>query len=343
MVSTPFRQGPSRQNYIDSPGRSPYPSKVGLAKYLLTVCSNSSAPTSIDVGPLVLLKPSLIKWQLFRYKLGIEPYRSSLKLVLKVTLVTVFIVVFSQLLKAQEVPQFFMEGSKQYQQQNYAGAVSNWTRQLKADPLDTNVLFNLSLAFSNQQKWGLALAHLYELHLLDPRHTKANQVANYIDSHFKSMPSQIEDSFLSLFDRYVGGYFLLQEILFAHFVLSLTLLIVLAQLFRERRLAPLREMLPPPWEIKHWSFIFLWVGLTLTLFLKIWTSTYQKGVIITPGNVAIRSGPLSDAAELTSISEGSVVLIKDYYKDWLQVQFGRAPVGWIERKNLALLTSQGLR
>lgn len=237
----------------------------------------------------------------------------------------------------------FNEGIKKYQQKDYAGAEIIWSKIIQKNPMDAPALLNQALTYSQQKKWGLALAYLREAQMLEPRNSKIQQAYEFAITNAKSRGFQEEDTFLNSFEFHVGKYFLLPEILSFHWFLSLVLLIVLGQLFRQRRRSKYTGAPVPKWGNLHWSFTSTWVLLSLVLLLKIASTTEQKATVIKSGSTTIRSAPVADAAELAEIPEGALISIRDFYQDWVQVRFDKVPVGWLQRKDLLLLTPEGFR
>ena len=165
----------------------------------------------------------------------------------------------------------------------------------------------------------------------------------FILSTSKSKELLEESSILSPYEFSFSKYFLLPEILTLHWIISFFALLVFGKLFRNRRKAQFLLEIPPKMNVLHWGLITTWSLLTFVLLLKIVGSIDQRATIIHLKSVAIRSGPVPDAAELFDIPEGANVIVKDYYKNWVQIRFGQYPVGWVSRNDLLLLTPDGFR
>lgn len=237
----------------------------------------------------------------------------------------------------------FNAGLAKYKAKDFAAAEAEWSPLIKMDSTNPPILYNQALALVQQQKWGPALAHARQGLLIEPRFNGFHQILNYIDFKMKTRGRQTEDSIASSFEDSFGKYFLLQEALLTHWVLSLVMILVLGALFRARRKSIRNGQEPPGWQSWHWLTASVWIIATLILLLKVTTSIDQKATVIASGPVAIRSAPMDSAAELSQIPEGSLVSIRDFYQDWVQVRFGQYPVGWITRKEVVLLTPEGFR
>ncbi len=208
---------------------------------------------------------------------------------------------------------------------------------------DASVLFNTALDFNQKKNIGLALAYLRQGQLLSPRHQGIRQALDFVLNTTKTKELLEENSILSQYESSFSDYFLLPEILTFHWTVSFFALLIFGKLFRNRRKAHLLLEIPPKMNFWHWGLFATWSLLSCVLLLKIVGSIDQRATIIHSKSVAIRSGPVPDAAELFDISEGANVIVKDYYKDWAQIKFGQYPVGWVFRNDLLLLTPDGFR
>jgi tetratricopeptide (TPR) repeat protein len=242
-----------------------------------------------------------------------------------------------------EAPSLFSQGLVKYQHQEYAGAEQLWSEALRMAPTDTSLLFNQALCLLQQNKWGLAWAHLRELQLLSPRFPGLAQSLEYLQSKARLRSPLADDSLLGLYENLLGKYFLLPEALTLHWIFSLAALFFLGRLYRARRRAQLKELPRPPWQISHGVLAASWGILTLILVLEILSHIPQRATIITGEPVMVRSAPFNESVELTDLPPGGVVTITDYYKEWVQVQSPEKPTGWLTRQSLLLLTPSGLR
>lgn len=213
-------------------------------------------------------------------------------------------------------------------------------KQSVADPTD---LFNQSLTFIKQQNFGLALAYLREVQLLMPRHRGTQQALDYIQHQLLSRGFKPEDSLLADIESSFLNYFLLPEILTFHWIFSLILLLTLSQLYRSRRKARLKQEPLPLWKTSHWILSGIWCLTTLILLIKVTVSVDQRASVISTNSTALLSGPLSDAAELGQIPEGSLVVVSDFHENWVQVKVHNLPMGWIPRNSLLIHTPNGFK
>lgn len=217
------------------------------------------------------------------------------------------------------------------------------TEAIQLPSHDPALFFNKALQFIKSNHVGLALAYLRETQLLAPRHQKTQTALNYLQYQLKAKGFQKADAFLPIFEDSLGKYFLLSEILTLHWTFSLISLIILSKLFRDRRRARLKTSPIPPWNFKHWTLCSLWIFMSTMLLFKTLTSLDQQATIIKPNIAFLRSGPLPEAAELYEIPEGSLVTIKDYHDDWVQIRYNQGPLGWVAKNDLLILTPEGLR
>lgn len=237
---------------------------------------------------------------------------------------------------------FFEEGLQSYKDKDFQAAELAFGQALKLQPLNAALLFDQALNYSQQKKWGLALAHLRQAQILDPRLSGLNQAFDFLNANLKSASTLQEDSLAADFHGVIGKYFLLPELLIVHWVLSLALLLTMTRLFRRRRRAKQRGEVLPTWQNSHWGVSFLWITASLVLLLKIHWSLDTRATVVAPGDTIVRSGPLPNAAELATIPEGAFISVTDFYKDWVQVRFNQRPVGWVPRKDIFLNTAEGL-
>lgn len=214
---------------------------------------------------------------------------------------------------------------------------------LQLESTDAVVFFNQALTFIKEQKLGLALAYLREAQLLAPRHSGTQQALHYLEQQMKSRGIEKENPWLSFSRSPFVQFFKLPEILTFHWLFSFLTLFFLSQLFRARRRAGTQNLPPPPWRVPHYLLSGLWILTSLVLVWKISLSLPQSATVITSGSLPLRSGPLTEAAQLMELPEGTLVFVKDYYKEWVQVRSPQSPMGWVPRQELLLLTPEGFR
>jgi tetratricopeptide (TPR) repeat protein len=244
---------------------------------------------------------------------------------------------------AVEPTAVFETGLQQYQKQDYHGAEQSWNQVLNTFPNDVATLYNQGLNFIQQKRWGMALAFLRQVQLLSPRHLSVEKALDFVEASMKSRGFNSDQTFLATFENSAGKYILLPEILGIHLLLSLAVLLILGQLFRERRRARFQGAPLHRWAPGHLAAVSTWLLFTVVLVLKIAASLNQQATVITSGLVAVRSGPFKEAAQLGDLPEGALIIVRDFYQDWVQIQFGKTPTGWVPRKEVLLLTPDGLK
>jgi len=220
---------------------------------------------------------------------------------------------------------------------------STRTEALKLNSADPSVYFNHALEFIKLNKLGLAIAYLREMQLLAPRHQGTQDALNYLQFQLKAPGFGKKDSLIGQFESTVGRFFLLPEALIFHWTYSLLGLLILGNLFRKRRRAKWKLETPPPIQSKHWFYVISWTLVSFVLVLKIISSMEQQASVIKDGSALLRSGPLTDAAELGEVPEGALVSVHDYYNDWVQIRYNQNPLGWVNKNELLVLTPQGFK
>lgn len=205
------------------------------------------------------------------------------------------------------------------------------------------ILFNKALEFSKQQNFGLALAYLREVQLLEPRHKGTRQALDYIQHQLNGKGIRTQEDFFESAESSFLNTLLLPEILTIHWVLSLILLVVLSKLYREFKRARLQQQPSPAWQWPQWSIAFVWCLATLILIVKIISATDTKATIISSGPTPMRSGPVAEATELVEIPEGTLLSVNDFHDDWVQVSRQNLPMGWVQRDQILILSPDGFK
>jgi hypothetical protein len=241
------------------------------------------------------------------------------------------------------VTDLFAQGLDAYRTKDFSTAEGFWRKALHQSPVDASILYNQSLNFIQQKKWGYALAYLRQTQLVNPRHSGAQQATAYLEATLKSRGFRDEETLANSFESSLGKFILLPEVLALHLIASLILILILGKHFRERQRANYTENPIPSWRLIHFGTFFIWLLVSMGLGLKTIYSLPQRATVVSEGSVAIRSGPMVEAAELSSVPEGALVAIREYYQDWLQIRYAQLPVGWVQRKHLLLITPEGLK
>jgi hypothetical protein len=63
----------------------------------------------------------------------------------------------------------------------------------------------------------------------------------------------------------------------------------------------------------------------------------SQTAVVTESNGIARSGPFDDAQNAFAVHDGAELSVLDHHDDWLQVADGTGKIGWLSRKQLALL------
>jgi tetratricopeptide (TPR) repeat protein len=75
----------------------------------------------------------------------------------------------------------------------------------------------------------------------------------------------------------------------------------------------------------------------LVLGVQAFSHFSVQTAVVTEANAIARSGPFDDAQNAFAVHDGAELSVLDRHDDWLQVADGSGKIGWLARKQLALL------
>lgn len=217
------------------------------------------------------------------------------------------------------------------------------TEALKLSVSSPMIIFNRALEYAKQQNFGLALAYLREVRLLAPRHLATRQAIRYVEHQLLEKGIRQNEDFWDAAEASFLSYFMLPEILMFHLIFTLILFLVITKFYRVSKRAKLQQEPPPIWSKSSIGFIVFWSLATLILITKMITNNDIKATVISASKVPLFSGPVSDAAQITEVPEGTLLNVNNIHDEWIQVSRQDLPMGWILKDHLLILTSNGFK
>lgn len=230
-----------------------------------------------------------------------------------------------------------------FEKKDYAAAEKDWILSLERNPNDANLLYNLATVSLYQKKWGLSLAYLRQLQIYFAQNFDLHPFFDYIRQETKSsdVKQSLEPS--NTIEPFVFSRLILPEFLFLHLTYSFFILLLLTKIFRTRRKQRLVQMETTPITIPQWSFLLLWVILTLQLVIQILWFLPQRGTLINSEPISVHSAPIEDSPSVGTLFEGALITAKDYSGEWVQIEHKDSNTGWVKKSMLLLHTAEGLR
>jgi tetratricopeptide (TPR) repeat protein len=235
----------------------------------------------------------------------------------------------------------FEQGLHYYEKGDFKGAREAYVSILKEDPLDSNVLLNLAITSAQLQEWGFALAYLRQIEVTAPRTPGLEKAKAFIAANSKLARPKDDTSLVDDFEALIGHQVILPELLLIHWLITFALLYFGARAFRQHQLARFRNEKAPSLGLRLRLLGLTWIMASLFLLMKIFWAFDSHATVTKPGYISLRSGPLSEAAELATIPEGALVVVKSIYKDWAQVRYGQQPAGWVQKQELFINHGSG--
>lgn len=248
--------------------------------------------------------------------------------------------------KSWTVPEqapLFEWGFKSFDQKHFEDTEKSWQKALQGDPQNPVLLYNLASVSLHLKKWGQALAYLRQLEIYFPQNFSLQPFFDFIRQETVSLDVKRSLEPTNRIETLVFSNMSLPEFLMLHFIYSALILILLTRLFRLRRRQRLSGEEPSSLSPAHWTFLALWGILTLQLFVQILWHSPQRGTLIATTATTVHSAPFDEAPSIGTLLEGSLLSIKEFSGDWVQVVHRDSNTGWIKRNRLLLHTAQGLR
>lgn len=234
-------------------------------------------------------------------------------------ILVLFFPLFVSLTASAASPQFD-QGVEALNQKNYPQAISLFQDALKQEPENLTAWHNLALSYLGQKDDLKAYAYWRKALVFDPGFRPAKDGLNYLmkTSKINQIPN------LSIFETL--GF---SQMLFVLFLVTFATAALLIRFLKARR-----EGKSSPLTILTLAII-VWVTVCCFTGFKVMTELSVKALVIN-SDVAARSAPTENGAQLFSLKGGEEIEILGSDADWIQVSSGNL-VGWVPKQSLVVL------
>jgi tetratricopeptide (TPR) repeat protein len=234
------------------------------------------------------------------------------------------LLIFAGNLMAAEMSSNFAAGNKLYAEGKFAEAAAAYDTMLQTGVQSPALLFNAGNAEFKAGHLGRAVAAYRRAVLLAPRDAELRANLAFVRSRVQG--SAERESFwqgwVSVLTLNEGA------------VLTAALFWLMLGLFAACQLRP-------AWGPK------LKTGLRISVVLTVFSATVlglqaanhfnATIAVVTNAEATARSGPFEEAQSAFTVHDGVELPVLDRHDDWVQVRNGAGKIGWLSRKQVALL------
>lgn len=227
----------------------------------------------------------------------------------------------------------FDEGSKAFEQKDFAKASEAFTKALDLQPNNLTLLVNLGLSkFELGQKIESYVLFKKAEHL-DPKSEAVQQGLAFLKNQvqIQEVPRNIE--FYEQARQYLIKPFQISTPLTFLWVLMLVFGTYMIRYLSNKKKAFLAGEDPKPFGVAAWlSFVLLLVSVFWLGFFQ-WDSQISRGFVKLE-TLSLRSAPESNSPTVMQLSGGLEVKILRKTDEWLQIQYPGSFSGWVEKQSV---------
>ena len=233
---------------------------------------------------------------------------------------------------AQSSQELFEQANKQYQSEEYNGAIKTYQKVINEGFESVDLYFNLGNAYYKTNNMAEAIYNYEEALKLDPNN---NDVKVNLEYANRSIIDTIKAVPKSTFEKVNGAVLsIFSYNIWAKIAVTLSLLAgVIWMLFFFSTLPSVKK-------------IYFSLAIIITFFcittLTITTQQYQRAQTIHHGivfvdKVEVKNAPRESALETFVLHEGTKVEIMDTVGDWNKVKIADGQVGWLPANRIKVL------
>jgi len=227
----------------------------------------------------------------------------------------------------------FEEGVRLFGEKEFEKAEAAFSEALKADPLNTDIYFNLGLSNYNLLKTGKALAYWRRALDINPYYSEARKALRVGIKERAITPLPEEEPLSEKFRRNVLSYVSFDLFLTFFFIFFVSGLLKLVHYFGSARRALLAEQAKPALGTLTPFLLFLAIFFLSLVLLRALDYTSPRATVI-ERRETVRSGPSSEDASLFDLFEGHEVIVRQSRQDWVQISYPGGYTGWVKKASL---------
>jgi tetratricopeptide (TPR) repeat protein len=218
----------------------------------------------------------------------------------------------------------FSAASELYARGKFAEAAAAYEKMLPADGQSLALLFDCGNAEFKAGHLGLAIAAYRRAELLAPRDAELRANLGFVRSQ---VPGAAQRE--SRWQNWLGALTLNETTVLAAVLFWALFALLASRLIRPALALRLRSATR-------------WVSVLMVLAgaLLAWQAANHFAVsvaVVTNPEAPARSGPFDDAQNVFTARDGAELRVLDRHDDWLQVADGAGKIGWLNRRQVALL------
>jgi tetratricopeptide (TPR) repeat protein len=218
----------------------------------------------------------------------------------------------------------FNAASRLYAEGKYSDAANLYAVIFQHGGVSPSLLFNVGNAEFKAGHLGKAIAAYRQAELLAPRDAE-------LRANLAFVRNQVQGATLreSRWQNWVGSLTLNEgALLTAVFFWALFALLALRQL---------KPALTPKLQTATCLAVLLTIFSGAVLALQAANRFNASIAVVTSADATARSGPFDEAQSVFSARDGAELKVLDRHDDWVQVANGAGKIGWLSRKQVAVL------
>ena len=232
--------------------------------------------------------------------------------------------VFNQTSLATDATADFAAANKLYAEGKFADAAGAYEKIIQTGAQSPALLFNAGNAEFKAGHLGKAIAAYRQAELLTPRDAELRANLVFVRNQVQGAPFRE-----SRWQNWVGALTLNEGAL-----LTVVFFWAMFALFAIRQIKP---ALAPKLRTTTRLAVVLTIFSSAVLALQSANRFNASIAVVTSAEAAARSGPFDEAQSVFSTRDGAELKVLDRHDDWVQVASTAGKIGWLSRKQVAVL------
>jgi tetratricopeptide (TPR) repeat protein len=237
---------------------------------------------------------------------------------------TMFAVLFAAKIFAADVAADFSAANKLYAEGKFSAAALAYDKILQAGAQSPALLFNAGNAAFKAGHFGKAIAAYRQAERLSPRDAELRANLAFVRNQVQG--TTVRESRWQSW----GNVLTLNEgaLVTATFFWATLALLILRQ-WRPALVSKLKT------STRVFAALTFLAGANLA-----WQAQrhfHSSVAVVTASETTARSGPFEEAQSAFTVRDGAELTVRDRHDDWVQVANGAGKIGWVSRKQVAVL------
>jgi len=229
---------------------------------------------------------------------------------------------------AFDLDKAFLDGVKDYKEENFAGAIANFSKIVNKGVKNGGLYYNLGNAYLKNGDLGHAVLWYERAFNLMPNDPNLKFNLKYASSLVKDKRDENEKTYIFQILFFWKDFLGTVAVKWTGIILNaLFWLILTVQIFKRKKIFKTASI----------SVLVLSILFILTALYNCCEKVYIKQAVILSSSVSVRSGLSDDSTQLFILHSGTKVKVEKEKESYFKIYFSEGKIGWIKKNEAGII------